>query len=149
MKIIEKRKDGTTRVITKNEEPSLTDQSFKDEVDVNQIMERFMKTGHLPLRGVNPVYGDLTMTTLDLPTAIRVIRQSEEAFAELPVEVRQKFGYSPEALMLFLNDPANRDEAVKLGLIEIKEPSKDDMVIDQLQKLNQKLEKQTQPTKEK
>lgn len=142
MKKIETRPNGTTRVMTINEEPSMTDQAFKDDVNVNLIMERFMKTGHLPLRQAQPIFADLSMTSIDLPTALRMIRDSEKAFGELPVEVRQKFGYSPEAMILFLQNPENHKEAIELGLLEVREPDKQDIVVDELRKLNNKLEKQ-------
>ena len=47
MKVIEKRKNGSIRVYTVNNEPSMTDQQFKDDCDVNFIVNKFTKTGHL------------------------------------------------------------------------------------------------------
>ena len=50
MKVIEKRKNGSIRVYTVNNEPSMTDQQFKDDCDVNSIVNKFTKTGHLTHR---------------------------------------------------------------------------------------------------
>lgn len=41
-------------------EPSMTQQSHKDSVDINKIIARYDRTGVLPPSRANPMYGDVT-----------------------------------------------------------------------------------------
>lgn len=61
MKLIEIRENGSKRVVTINEEPSKTDQSFAKQVNINNIMARYIKTGQLThLRNQQGVYADMS-----------------------------------------------------------------------------------------
>jgi len=40
-----------------------------------------------------------------------------QSFRELPAEIRNRFRNDPEELLRFTENPQNRDEAIKLGLI--------------------------------
>lgn len=94
----------------------MTQQQFADECDINKIVERFGLTGQLPENLRMPVSGDFTGVT-DFHSAMNIVRQAEEEFMRVPAKVRERFGNDPGALMAFLDDPGNRDEAVKLGLV--------------------------------
>lgn len=95
---------------------SVTQQQFREEVDINTIVKRFGLTGQLP-NGVNmPLSGEFTGVT-DFHEAMNVVRQAEEAFAMLAPEVRERFGNDPGKVVAFLEDVGNRDEAIKLGMI--------------------------------
>jgi len=54
----------------------------------------------------------------DYHTALNAIRASEEAFMSLPAKLRVKFDHDPNALLQFLQNEQNRDEAIQLGLID-------------------------------
>lgn len=61
--------------------PSLTKQSFKDECDVNKIVDRFTRTGQLDhLRPGNPEYGEAPH--LDYHTAACIAAETASAEAE-------------------------------------------------------------------
>lgn len=98
-------------------DPSLAQQHMKDECDINVIVERFGVTGELPTAPIPPQYGDFSGVT-DYHTAINAVRASEEAFMALPAKIRARFDHDPNALLQFLNDPINRDEAIEIGLID-------------------------------
>lgn len=49
---------------------SMTQQSFLDQTDVNAIVERFQRTGVLPVAEKPAVYDDVTGLQVDLTTAI-------------------------------------------------------------------------------
>lgn len=102
----------------KKKDKSLTVQSDMDAADINKIMARYEKTGLLidPL-GVErkPMYGDFTEVK-DYHTTLSALKRTEAAFNLLPAPVRNRFNNDPEALIKFLDDPANDQEAVKLGL---------------------------------
>jgi phage internal scaffolding protein len=44
---------------------------------------------------------------------------AESEFAALPAQLRNKFGNDPANLVQFLDNPENRAEAEKLGLVNI------------------------------
>lgn len=94
----------------------MTQQQFADECDINKIVERFGLTGALPENLRMPVSGDFTGVT-DFHSAMNIVRLAEEEFMRVPAKVRERFANDPGALMAFLDDPGNRDEAVKLGLV--------------------------------
>jgi len=98
-------------------DPSLAQQHMKDECDINVIVERFGVTGELPTVPIPPQYGDFSGIT-DYHSAINAVRASEEAFMALPAKIRARFDHDPNALLQFLNDPINRDEAIEIGLID-------------------------------
>lgn len=107
-------------------EPTLTQQSFKEDADINVLLERFKVTGVLPQGVVVPSYGDFTGVS-DYRTAVEAIRQAENAFTDLPANVRQRFDNDPQKFMEFFNDEKNKDEATRLGLVvKAMDPPKGD-----------------------
>lgn len=98
-----------------NLEPTRTQQQFKDEVDINTIVERFGLTGELPENVRVPVDGDFTQVT-DYQGALNLILEAEAAFMEFPANVRERFSNDPAKLVEFVSDPANLEEARKLGI---------------------------------
>lgn len=102
-------------------DPGMTDQSQKDDCDINRIMARYRETGFLvdPLHpGTRqPIFGDFTEIP-DYQGALEVINAADAAFASLPAKVRDRFGNNPQQIFDFLSDEKNRDEAIALGLID-------------------------------
>lgn len=92
-------------------------QQFKDEVDINTIVRRFGLTGEMPDNYRPPQSGDFTGVT-DYQSALNALIAADEAFLEIPAEVRERFANDPQKLMEFLANDKNRDEAVKLGLVQ-------------------------------
>ena len=99
------------------QDPSLAQQHMKDECDINVIVERFGVTGQLPVRAIEPSYGDFSGVS-DYHTALNKIKAADEAFMALPAKLRAKFDHDPNALLNFLENEANKDEAIQLGLID-------------------------------
>lgn len=100
---------------------SMTRQSEKDKCDVNLILKQFRVTGVLPNRGAPGRYEDLP-SSMDYQEAMNVTLAAQAAFADLPSKIRERFGNDPESLLRFLGDPENRDEAIKLGLLDRPPP---------------------------
>lgn len=92
-------------------------QSQKDEADINVIVKRFGITGVLPISVKIPLSGDYS-DIVDFRGAQDLIVQARNEFMKLPADVRERFRNDPQELLYFVSDEANRDEAVKLGLIE-------------------------------
>lgn len=100
------------------ESPSLTEQQFKDECDINSIIARYKVTGVLgdPMDNREPVYVDCSSIP-DLLTAQNFIIRANDDFMSLPSSIRKRFDNSPLSMLQFLQDPNNREEAIQLGLI--------------------------------
>lgn len=98
----------------------LTQQSSKDECDINMIVERAKRGAditHLTTRV--PQYGDFTQIPTDLRECLVMVQKANEAFMTLDPFVRRRFENDPAVMLDFLNDPKNRDEAISLGLVAI------------------------------
>lgn len=111
------RENGTLSCRTVNDEPSMTVQSEKDSCDFNKIYAKYTKTGLMTnLRRDPPRYGDFS-SAVDYHDSLLRAQQAEDAFMQLPATVRARFDNDPGKVIDFLNDPNNRPEAVKLGLV--------------------------------
>lgn len=106
-----------------SDSPSMTKQSFREECDINNILERYQVTGLLPhLIEQEPSYGDFS----DAPTyqeSFEIVRKAQEQFTALDAHLRARFDHDPANFLAFCSDPANRDEMFKLGLMK-KEAAK-------------------------
>ena len=116
------RKNGSRRVITINTDPSLSDQQWKEDCDTNTILQKFTKTGqvtHLAKRQGS--FADVSNVEELLPSLMK-LKNAEQEFSQLPSTIRNRFNNSPIELLKFIQNPDNREEAIKLGLIP--EPEK-------------------------
>lgn len=122
-KIVRAEGEGQTVIST----PSLAKQEFREECDINRIMARYTSRGVVPPVVSGGRYGDFSGVT-DFLSAQLAVKEAENAFAALPSTVRDRFSNSPAKLMAFLEDPANKDESIKLGLRNaspVEEPKKE------------------------
>lgn len=117
-KIITKRKNGTIRVTTHNEDPTLTDPQWADQADIDNIMDRFQKTGAVPNYGSQRkgIYADVSEIP-DLLGAAIIVRESQNNFNSLPSKIRERFNNDPQEMINFLKDPKNTQEAIDLGIL--------------------------------
>lgn len=110
------------------EDASLAQQHFKDECDINNILRQFNLTGVLPESPLSPRYGDFTGIG-DYHTALNQVIAAEDEFMSLPANLRARFENDPAQLIEFLNNPENKDEAMKLGLVN-QEPAEMPQVVE-------------------
>lgn len=96
-------------------EVSLTIQSERDNCDVNRIVERFEKTGVLPVMSGSPLYGDFSELP-DYRQALDVVNAAQNAFASLDAKIRKEFDNNPAIFLDFVNDPKNIDKLREMGL---------------------------------
>lgn len=96
-------------------DPSLTQQQFAEDADINVMLERFKVTGHLPQGVIPPSYGDFTGIS-DYRSAAEAVRRANDSFSDLPATVRARFQNSPQQFLEFCSDPGNVDELRKLSL---------------------------------
>ena len=98
------------------EDATLTQQHFKDECDINNILRQFNITGLLPEAPISPRYGDFTGIG-DYHSALNQVIAAENEFMALPAQIRSRFDNDPAKLIDFLDNEQNQDEAIKLGLV--------------------------------
>lgn len=99
-----------------SEKPSRTKQSERDDSDINNIVRRFGLTGQLPTSVRQPTYGDFIGPD-DYQQALHIIMDADSLFMDLPSEIRKRFNNDPAEYLAFIEDPANIDEAIELGLV--------------------------------
>lgn len=103
-------------------EPSLTKQEFRDECDINLLMQRYKRTGLFPQHpGESPRYvSNIGMP--DYQESLNIVMTAQSEFAALNSDLRKRFDNDPAKFLAFVNDPDNADELVKLGLREAPKP---------------------------
>ena len=99
------------------EDASLAQQHFKEECDINTILQKFNITGLLPEQTLSPLYGDFSGIG-DYHTALNRVIAAQEEFDALPAQIRARFDNDPANLIEFLENSENRPEAEELGLVE-------------------------------
>lgn len=101
--------------------PSRTKQSDLESCDINNILNKYVKTGELApnLRG-SPMFGDFSSAG-DFKESLELVMFAREQFAALPSKIRDRFQNSPESFLAFCDDPKNLDEMVDMGLATRRE----------------------------
>jgi phage internal scaffolding protein len=93
-------------------------QSMKDLTNINLIMKRFEKTGQIThVNAVQALYGDFSEAKT-YQESLNLVMEANDAFLALPAKIRAKFENNPELLVQFIENDANYEEAVKLGLMD-------------------------------
>lgn len=106
--------------------PSKTKQEFKDECDVNTIVDMYVRGAPLPVQITKGQFVDVSELG-DYKTAIDTVMQAEEVFNKMPKAIKEAVGNSVAGFLDFVNDPENEDQLVELGLVAAEEPAEDDV----------------------
>lgn len=106
----------------KCEDPSLAQQQFTKECDINTIVEAYGLNGELPQVLRAPEYGDYSEVK-DFASAMNAVRAAEANFMLLPAKLRARFENDPQQFLSFVQDDGNYQEARDLGLLEVIENS--------------------------
>lgn len=104
-----------------SDSPSMTEQNHSDELDINRIVNRALRTGAIDPSLVRTFgkYADTTSAG-DFFSANMRYREGVEAFEALPSDIRNRFHNDPGELLEFISKEENRAEAEKLGFLEAK-----------------------------
>lgn len=97
---------------------SLTKGEFKDDTDVNKILEKFIKTGLLEHQTQFQGRYDDFSDAADYRTCLHQVMQADAMFSSLPASVRARFENDPATFLAFAQDEQNSAEMVNLGLRE-------------------------------
>lgn len=98
-----------------DDSPSLTQQSGKDEADINTIVRRFGVTGTMPVNVRAPTFADFDQV-FDFQTAQNALIAARDSFMAMPADVRTRFSNDPQAFVEFCSDKENLPEMRKMGL---------------------------------
>lgn len=97
--------------------PSRVKQSFRDGSDINNIMKKYLSTGVLPyLNPRTPKYGDFTSADDYFACALKV-RAAEEAWLQVPSDVRNYCGNDVGNYFRLIEDESLREDAYRLGVL--------------------------------
>ena len=99
----------------------MTVQSQTADADINTIVKRMGLLGTMPDPLDISFYQDASNLP-DLRAVLEYGRDAEAAFLALPPDVRKRFHHSPAELWEFVLDENNREEAIRIGLIDKKAP---------------------------
>lgn len=96
--------------------PGKTEQSYKEDLDINRLVEPAMRKGLL--RHVERFVGEYD----DIPVesfqdAQFIVAKGRNMFEALPSRIRTKFG-TPDEFMKFVQDPANKDWLIRHGVVK-------------------------------
>jgi phage internal scaffolding protein len=98
--------------------PSKTQQHFKDDYDINNLLEKYQHQELVPTNTRQPIFGDFSDERItDYHQAMQTMLGVQELMAELPAKVRDRFKNNPAAILAFVADPNNTAEARDLGML--------------------------------
>lgn len=105
-------------------QPSLTEQSAFDDVNIHSLVNRGMN--NLKPNTMKPLYGVDVSSLPEYQESLQIVADAKNAFEAMPVELREKFHNNPEEFLQFVdNKEENYDEGVKLGIFSPNDkPSK-------------------------
>lgn len=114
-------------------EETRTHQEFKEECDINTIIDRFGIGNEFtpPDKWIESI--DLIDAPNDYQSVMNQINAAKEQFMSIPAKVRAQFDNDPGQFMAFVADPANVDEMVRLGLANVvpaPSPSDADRIVE-------------------
>lgn len=99
-------------------ERTLAVQAGAEQLDINWIVDNYMKSGLVPQIQVPPLVGDFSETVTDYQTALNLIVAADRAFMAQPAKIRNRFNNDPAEFVAFCSDPENAEELYKMGLAE-------------------------------
>lgn len=114
--------DEETGEVTYHE--SMTKQSEMDACDIHNVLKQFSQQGFEALvreKAATGQYADLP-DEIDYQNSLNIVLAAQASFATLPSQVRERFANDPARFLDFLANPDNREDAVRMGLVEAPAP---------------------------
>lgn len=103
--------------ITGEIQVSMTKQSFADETNINNILDKYKKTGLIEHVKNHGGYSEMP-DPIEYQQAVQMSIDAQLAFDDLPAHVRREFDNDPFTFLSFIEDPDNVERMAELGLIE-------------------------------
>ena len=107
--------------ISFTDDPGYTQQHFREECDINNILDRYAQTGIVPERH-GAFYGDFS-EGLEYREALDRLQSTQSQFNGLPARTRDFFQNNPAAFLDFVSKPENRNRFHEIGLVEAEIPA--------------------------
>jgi phage internal scaffolding protein len=114
---LEGRDTYSRPVIDCTEDPGKTEQSHKQEVDINQIIKKHGMDMIAKTAKVQQLQYDDNPNN-DFQETMDMIVKARESFESLPSLVRKEFGNDVARFMDFVRNPDNGQRMIDLGLAE-------------------------------
>ena len=97
---------------------SMVQEQFAFDCDINNIVAGM--TAPLPMR--QPISDEVKKFSPDMyEQALLTKAKAENAFMELPSEVRTFFENNPKNMLDFISKPENKEKCIELGLMKVDE----------------------------
>lgn len=126
MKVIRKCYDEHARVQVDCSEGGVTQQHFREECDINNIMAKWRKQGVLEhAKNFAGRYGDFASYS-DFTTNMNLVVAAQDAFMTLPADIRKRFFNDPAEFYDFATNPENLDEMRNMGLLQSGSTTEDE-----------------------
>lgn len=111
------------KYVFKTSGESLTQQHFKEECDVINIIKRHDRNGIIEhVQRGQARYGDFS-NVADYREALDLVRDAQDEFMTIPSDIRKKFDNDPGKFYEFVSNPDNKEELKTMGFIETPEVS--------------------------
>lgn len=111
------------KYVFKTSGESLTQQHFKEECDVINIIKRHDRNGIIEhVQRGQARYGDFS-NVADYREALDLVRDAQDEFMTIPSDIRKKFDNDPGKFYEFVSNPDNKEELKQMGFIETPEVS--------------------------
>lgn len=113
------------KYVFKTSGESLTQQHFKEECDVINIIKRHDRNGIIEhVQRGQARYGDFS-NVADYREALDLVRDAQNEFMTIPSDIRKKFDNDPGKFYEFVSNPDNKEELKTMGFItsEVEVPS--------------------------
>jgi phage internal scaffolding protein len=94
----------------------LTEQSHKQECDINYILKDYARTGFIKHANQNAGQYD-DVTSVDFQTAMDTVANVKSMFENLPSQVRAEFQNEPTRFLDYVQNPANAKALEQRGIL--------------------------------
>lgn len=116
--------DPHKKYVFKTSGESLTQQHFKEECDVINIIKRHDRNGIIEhVQRGQARYGDFSQVA-DYREALDLVRDAQDEFMTIPSDIRKKFDNDPGKFYEFVSNPDNKEELKTMGFIETPDVGK-------------------------
>jgi phage internal scaffolding protein len=116
--------DPHKKYVFKTSGESLTQQHFKDECDVINIIKRHDRNGIIEhVQRGQARYGDFSEVA-DYREALDLVRDAQDEFMTIPSDIRKKFDNDPGKFYEFVSNPDNKEELKTMGFIQTPDVGK-------------------------
>lgn len=94
----------------------LTEQSHKNECDMNYILKDYARTGFIKHANQNAGQYD-DVTSVDFQDAMNTVANVKSMFEGLPSAVRAEFSHNPSQFLDYVQNPANAEALAQRGIL--------------------------------